>query len=786
MKILFITFGLPVPPDSGARIRDFNLISRVAQQHEVSVLSLLEFPEEQQHMQSMRAYCRHVDGIVADRSQLGTIAMALSGLLAGRHIATAPFYYPALARRIRQLSQEQEFDLVQIEHSFLAPYRAALVPGFGGTCVLSLHNIGVQQYRSMLDMSSGLGRIPAALKWLTLRGWEARVARQFDLSIVVSEQDRARLESLDWKVDPYGPKRPSRRIRLVENGVDCTKLQPLAEPLPGPWSVDAAPTAAPAAGGELVFVGTMGYLPNRDAMEHFCRDVLPLVHRERPDCRLTIVGSGGRQFLSHLAQPGRVEITDRVADLTPFYQRADVAIAPLRSGGGSRLKILEAMALGRPVVSSTLGCEGLVLEAGNDLLIADEPATFARHILDLLADRELWRRVAASARQTVTSRYDWNLVAQQLLSAYAHIRPDPSSSATSPLRKQWPDHQPGEAAPPRLSVIIPVYNAISSLDRCLDALERSESQDFEVIVVDDHSTDGSENIAEKRCANFVRLEQNSGQAAARNRAARMAKSDLLFFLDSDVLVEPDTLDNILHVFAQEPDAAATFCAYQSDTPERNFASQYKNLLHHWTHQVSGREAATFCGGYGAIRRDVFLQMGGFDEHYRAMEDVELGYRLHQAGHRVVLSPAIQLTHTKHYTLASLVRADVFQRAIPWTRIMLQRRIFHSDLNLRSNNMASTLVVFLMLFAAFLAVVLPGGLLPAMAVTEAALLALFLLLNGRFLAFLWRARGAWFTLRSVPMLWLQYGYSGFGLILGVFSFMSDAVFRNRPPSAAEIK
>ena len=197
VKILFITFGLPVPPSSGARIRDFNLISRVALQHEVSVLSLLEFPEEQEQMQSMRAYCRHVDGVVADRSWFGTLGMAVRGLPAGRPLATAPFYYPALARRIKQLTEEQAFDIVQIEHSFLAPYRADLARGFGGACVLSLHNIAVQQYRSMLDMSSGAGRIPAALKWLSLRGWEARAARQFDLSIVVSEQDRARLESLD-------------------------------------------------------------------------------------------------------------------------------------------------------------------------------------------------------------------------------------------------------------------------------------------------------------------------------------------------------------------------------------------------------------------------------------------------------------------------------------------------------------------------------------------------------------------------------------------------------------
>jgi GT2 family glycosyltransferase len=455
-----------------------------------------------------------------------------------------------------------------------------------------------------------------------------------------------------------------------------------------------------------------------------------------------------------------------------------VAIVPLRSGGGSRLKILEAMALGRPVVSSRLGCEGLVLEEGKDLLIADRPEAFACKILDLLADRERWRSMASSARKTVASRYDWGLVEQHLLSAYARIRPVPNGSAPSPLRKQWT----AGSTPPHVSVIIPVYNALSSLDRCLDALEKSQLRDFELIVVDDHSTDGSEKIAQERCANFLRLEKNCGAAAARNCGARMAQSELLFFLDSDVLIEPDTLDRIMRVFAEEPTADATFCAYQSDTPAKSFASQYKNLLHHYTHQVSGREAATFCGGYGAIRRDVFLQMGGFDERYRAMEDVELGYRLHQAGHRILLSSQIQLTHTKHYTLASLVRADVFQRAIPWTRVMLQRRIFHRDLNLRTNNLASMVTVFLM----FLAPLLPGHLLPGLAATEAALLLLFFLLNGRFLAFLWRSRGAWFALCSAPMIWLQYCYSGVGLALGFFGFMKDSMLRDIPSGRAGIK
>jgi len=732
MNILFVTFGLPVPPSSGARLRDFNLIKRVARNHQVSVLSLLESPHEKVHMSVLREYCEHVDGVVATRSWLGNAWIAISGLLRGRPVATAPFYYPEFARRIRRLTAARSFDLIQIEHSFLAPYRSAVAPTFSGVAVLSFHNVGVDQYRSMLDMSRGLARIPAALKWLSLRGWEARATRQFDHSIVVSAEDRKRLLALG----------ADENITVIENGADCSQLKLLPEP--------AAITE------EILFVGTMGYLPNRDGMRWFCREILPLVRAQRPACRLTIAGSGGREYLAHLAQAGTVEITGCVDDPTPCYQRASLAVAPLRSGGGSRLKILEAMALGRPVVTTRLGCEGLDLKSGEDVLIADEPAAFAAAIVSLLTDHGLWHRLVRAARQKAETRYDWNLAGERLLGLYRqlHSESEPESASHGTTRPNGP----------RISVIIPVYNAGASLADCLAALAGSQQRNFELIIVDDHSSDDCAAIARAHCDHFIRLNHNAGPAAARNRGALLASAELLLFLDADVLIQPDTLDRILEVFAAEPGVAATFCSYQPDTASKNFISQYKNLLHHYTHQISGREAATFCGGFGAIRRDIFLEAGGFNERYRFMEDVELGYRLHKAGFRILLSPEIQLTHTKHYTLPTLVRADVLHRALPWTKIMLQHRIFRSDLNLRPNNLASIMTVYLMLLAPFL----PLSLL----LTEISLLVIFAGLNWRFLDFLRRKRGSGFALRAAPMIWLQYGYSGVGLVLGTISYLKE--------------
>jgi glycosyltransferase involved in cell wall biosynthesis len=394
LNILYVTFGLPVPPDSGARLRDFNLLRRVAEHHSVWVLSLLEFEDELEHAPELLEFCQQVDGVVAGRPSAGSLAMAAAGLFRKRPVATATYYYPEMANKIAELTRRVAFDVAQFEHSFLAPYRSALPPDFKGTTVLSLHNIGVQQYRTMLDMSAGISRIPAALKWWLMQGWEAPASEEFDRVIAVSDDDRERLRELGAQ----------GHISVIENGVDCSVLQPLASP--------GEETE------EILFIGTMGYLPNRDAARYFCQSIFPLVREGRPGCVLNLVGSGGLEHLSDLEKPGVVNVTGRVKDPVPYYERSRLAVVPLRSGGGSRLKILEAMALGRPVVSTSLGREGLRLQDGHDILTADDPGEFANAVIRLLEDRNCWHDMARAGRKTVEEHYDWDLLATRLIELY--------------------------------------------------------------------------------------------------------------------------------------------------------------------------------------------------------------------------------------------------------------------------------------------------------------------------------------------------------------------------------
>lgn len=323
-----------------------------------------------------------------------------------------------------------------------------------------------------------------------------------------------------------------------------------------------------------------------------------------------------------------------------------------------------------------------------------------------------------------------------------------------------------------LSLIIPAHNSAATLAACLDAVARSGFAG-EVLIVDDGSTDDSPNIAAQYPYQLIRLAHNVGASEARNVGARAAHGEILFFLDSDIEMPPDTIPRIRALFAAEPTLTALFGSYQKNTEPKNFASVYKNLLHHYTHQISSPDAATFCSGYGAIRRAVFLELGGFDPTQRALEDIEFGYRLHRAGYRVRLVKDLYFTHLKTYSLASLVHSDVRDRAIPWTRLMLERNMYRNDLNTKTNNVASVGVAFLILLLPLWMWFLPF---PYLA--PAALLLLFVGLNLDFFVFVTRERGLLFGMESVAMTWFNYVYSGVGLAVGVLLFARDKARHRR--------
>ncbi|MGE5264017.1 MAG: glycosyltransferase family 2 protein [Acidobacteriota bacterium] len=316
----------------------------------------------------------------------------------------------------------------------------------------------------------------------------------------------------------------------------------------------------------------------------------------------------------------------------------------------------------------------------------------------------------------------------------------------------------------KLSVIIPVRDGGQDFQDVLQALAVSIRPPDELIVVDDGSTDSSADQARRYSAHVIPLPGGPhGPAIGRNRGASAARGDVLVFLDADVAVHPDTLGLIDRYMEEQPTVGALFGSYDDNPPKRGFITRYKNLQHHYVHQHGRREASTFWAGCGAIRRDLFIAMGGFDEGYArpSIEDIELGVRLYRAGQQIRLCPDVQVAHLKRWTLTRWLRADIMDRAIPWTRLILSSARMPSDLNLDARSRMSALTAWLLVACALAGLWFPWAWIGALA-------SVFLLvfLNADLYRFFARRGGLGFAVGAFGLHTLYYLYSS--LVFGVLS------------------
>ena len=331
--------------------------------------------------------------------------------------------------------------------------------------------------------------------------------------------------------------------------------------------------------------------------------------------------------------------------------------------------------------------------------------------------------------------------------------------------------------PPSVSVVIPVYNAAGYLPACLESVRRLDPAPLECIVVDDGSTDDSLAIAGRAGFPAIACRERRGPAAARNVAARVARGEILLFIDSDVVVPSGALTRIQERLAEEPARAAVIGSYDCEPGSPDFLSQYRNLLHCYIHQSSQPLTGTFWTGCGAIRAEIFREQGGFSESYAgpSVEDMELGMRLRRAGQAIWLDKGLCVKHLKRLSFGGIVKTDVMDRAIPWTMLILRFRSMPADLNLRWEQRASVL----------LAGVAAGslGALPATAgmqpeagpgLAAAAALALVVVafLNRRFYRFLAERKGPWFALRAFPLHCIHFLCAGLGFALGMLKYATE--------------
>ncbi len=344
---------------------------------------------------------------------------------------------------------------------------------------------------------------------------------------------------------------------------------------------------------------------------------------------------------------------------------------------------------------------------------------------------------------------------------------------------------------PFISIVIPVKDGGNAFERCLQGVKASDYKDYELIVVNDSSSDDSARIALKYGARVFHTsdvpfkhkpdfpyQESMGPAGARNIGVMQAKGDIIYFIDGDVVPKRDNLERIAKLFTEQKDIAAVFGTYDDSPGCPNFISQYRNLLHSYIHQISLVDAETFWTGCGAIRKDIFLKIGGFDlESFRlpSIEDIDLGYRLKDSGYKICLDKGLQVKHLKQWTFKSMLKTDVFQRAIPWSRLMLKRKYLPNDLNLQYHHRISGVIVLLVFilisfligyyvcnlgYSVFFREKMLTDLTFIVTVLSliVALIANVIFLNYRFYWFLFNRKGLIFSTQSIPLHFFYYLYS----------------------------
>ncbi len=404
MKILFISHFLPYPAVDGASLRNFNLLKWLARSNETY---LLTFTQRDRHataeqtraaVDALGEFCTSVEilPVHSDGSRLKYYSMHLRSLASGEPYSVTRFRSPEMNVAIKRAVQNFAPDVAHFDTLAVAQYR----DGVGATpTVLNHHNIESILIRRRAEQEPD----PAMAKYLRLQAarllaYEKSCLSKFDVQVTVSEKDRSSLRELS----------AAARIETVPNGVDGEYFSPPDEP----------PTDNP----NITFVGSMGWHPNRDGVCWFLKDVWPSLTRSVPKIEADFVGAHPpEELLRACDSDRRLRVAGFVDDVRPWLRRAGVFVVPLRVGGGTRLKILDAMASGLPVVSSEVGAEGLDFQNGSEIVVVDGAESFARNTAALLGDRERRLEMGRRARDAVVSRFSWNVVVPRLEDVYGSL-----------------------------------------------------------------------------------------------------------------------------------------------------------------------------------------------------------------------------------------------------------------------------------------------------------------------------------------------------------------------------
>lgn len=391
VKILALSARLPYPLDTGAKIRSFHILKALAEQHELTLLSFIGSSQEEVHVEALKEHGITVIAVLNPHIDKGISMRAILKSVLSSIPITVSKYSCSTFRLACEQALAGSFDLIHCEHLHMAQYIS--------TDLLHLktfdaHNVESEIVQRLHDQETSPCR-KLALAWHSnkTKRYEQVILKAFDLVMAVSDKDTHALSQMCG----------INTVQTVENGVDTNFFSPRGH----------------TNSRELVFVGSMDWCPNDDGIRHFIENAFPLILSKDNKVHLSVVGRRpSRELLEIAKNHTNVTVTGTVDDVRPYIEKAAVYVVPLRVGGGTRLKVLEAFAMGKAVVSTSLGSEGIAYHHGKNIMIADDPVRFADTVLQLLDNAGLRSILGENAAALANSTYSWKIIGAKMLNYY--------------------------------------------------------------------------------------------------------------------------------------------------------------------------------------------------------------------------------------------------------------------------------------------------------------------------------------------------------------------------------
>lgn len=395
MHLLFVNKELPYPPVGGGKMRVYSLLKHLAERHQVSLIAFGHVGTSADSVAALQEFCDEVVVVPFDPQQLRANKRKeqLRSMLRSAPYQKTAYYTPAMQRAIDTFVASHQVDVLTIEYAQMGYYQ---LPGTV-PCVLDQHNVENEIfYRTYRTDPLSLRKLYSLLEWRKFQRDELAICRKFPLIVTTSERDRQVLATHI----------PTSSFVVIPNGVDSAYFRP---------------SATQHTDDVILFTGTIDYYPNTDGLLFFLQDVLPLIRQQRPNVKFVIAGKNPPDQIKRYTTDPNIVVTGYVDDIRDYYNQATVFVTPLRVGGGTRLKILEAMSMQKAIVSTTIGAEGIDVTHGENLLLADDAAAFADAVVTLLHNQEQRDHLSLAGRRLVEQQYDWTLVVRRLEQAYEQL-----------------------------------------------------------------------------------------------------------------------------------------------------------------------------------------------------------------------------------------------------------------------------------------------------------------------------------------------------------------------------